>query len=752
MGESNSISNVKRGFYTALTAGFLGFGAIYGCSEDSPTGLVIKIEPEPNPPTIELSVSPSSGISPLETYVLGKCEDLDNDIADYRVMKGSSILTRTNPTDTTITLGAGNYSFYSKCGDEKGNEVTSDTSYVEVRPNQPPQTTLSIDTTSGVVPLNVKVQYGCEDLDGPDDIAQSYVAVGRDTVTTTSIDSTFTFTEPGTYTTSGYCRDKVGAESTAGPIDIEATPEKIISQTAELTNYVDINYTATLTNVSEATRNFYHNGDSINTKTITTSNYSETFEESLKGDHMFILGAEGVKPDTARVNVPDYASKAPDLSELNLDVNERDSIIVHLKRAEDNNKEDNPVRYISVAPIGVNASLGVFPNDTVLTINASEIPGPDPFSYLIGLMREGSLDTINLEGRVLDIPRPAPDQIAVASGGCIVVGGDPTTKPCGDSEIFIIDEDGKNPRRLTYNDKAIDGTFTQDVNPNWSPDGTKIIYTSYRPWDEGGVAIWEVDLNGNENRLFGGLEMGLVDLDASPWSSGHVMYPSYSSDGTKIAFTYLKIRENSGEDRYGIAIWNGGDSFDFLTSDLCPRCFASGKPSWSPDGSRIVFGRTDRTDRLDYEDGLNDIWIMNSDGTGQEKIYSNNSHNIHPDWSPDGLHIAFTSSPGGGGHYDPRYLYTIKLDDRSVTQITDNPDARDYLPDWSPDGSKIVFLRGSRCIRIPLSCEGGPRMKVINLNTGEITQPIKQPPMSWQPGEYLIWPRTTEGFAWRPRQ
>ena len=43
-------------------------------------------------------------------------------------------------------------------------------------------------------------------------------------------------------------------------------------------------------------------------------------------------------------------------------------------------------------------------------------------------------------------------------------------------------------------------------------------------------------------------------------------------------------------------------------------------------------------------------------------------------------------------------------------------------------------------------------MKVIDINTGEITQPIKQPPMSWQPGEYLILPGTTEGFAWRPRQ
>ncbi len=57
-------------------------------------------------------------------------------MSDYRVMKGdsilTSILTRTNPTDTTITLSAGKYLFYSECKDRAKNEVTSDTSYVEV--------------------------------------------------------------------------------------------------------------------------------------------------------------------------------------------------------------------------------------------------------------------------------------------------------------------------------------------------------------------------------------------------------------------------------------------------------------------------------------------------------------------------------------------------------------------------------------------------------------------------------------------
>ena len=130
MEKSNLINNIRKGFYTA---GFLGLGAIYGC-KDSITEPPTINPPQSRSPQIELSVSPPLGISPLEISVLGKCTDPDNDIADYRVMKGNDILTRTNPTDTTTMLNEGSYFFYSKCRDKKGNEVTSDTSYVEVQP------------------------------------------------------------------------------------------------------------------------------------------------------------------------------------------------------------------------------------------------------------------------------------------------------------------------------------------------------------------------------------------------------------------------------------------------------------------------------------------------------------------------------------------------------------------------------------------------------------------------------------------
>ena len=53
-------------------------------------------------------------------------------------------------------------------------------------------------------------------------------------------------------------------------------------------------------------------------------------------------------PDTARVTVPDYAPEAPDISSLNLNLDEGSSLVVYLKRATDKNPEDNPVPYTGV--------------------------------------------------------------------------------------------------------------------------------------------------------------------------------------------------------------------------------------------------------------------------------------------------------------------------------------------------------------------------------------------------------------------
>src|SRR5215207_39146 len=60
-------------------------------------------------------------------------------------------------------------------------------------------------------------------------------------------------------------------------------------------------------------------------------------------------------------------------------------------------------------------------------------------------------------------------------------------------------------------------------------------------------------------------------------------------------------------------------------------------PSWSPDGTKIAF-----TSQRGISNNNNEIFVMNADGTGQTNISNNSANDFGPSWSPDGTKIAFT--------------------------------------------------------------------------------------------------------------
>ena len=106
-------------------------------------------------------------------------------------------------------------------------------------------------------------------------------------------------------------------------------------------------------------------------------------------------------------------------------------------------------------------------------------------------------------------------------------------------------------------------------------------------------------------------------------------------------------------------------------------------PSWSPDGKKIAFRHRDNPD-----DGFStEIYVMNPDGSGQTRLTNNSANDEDPSWSPDGKKIAFTSyfrnvDIGNDG------IYVMNAADGSgVTRLT----AGGEDPSWSPDGKKIAF-------------------------------------------------------------
>jgi len=105
------------------------------------------------------------------------------------------------------------------------------------------------------------------------------------------------------------------------------------------------------------------------------------------------------------------------------------------------------------------------------------------------------------------------------------------------------------------------------------------------------------------------------------------------------------------------------------------------EPAWSPDGHRIVFVRTGG------EFPPEDIYVVNSDGSGLRQLTHTNQFQNGPSWSPDGKQIVFARG-GSNTDYD---LFVMNADGSQVEQLTRGP-GNELSPAWSPDDSKIAYL------------------------------------------------------------
>ena len=213
----------------------------------------------------------------------------------------------------------------------------------------------------------------------------------------------------------------------------------------------------------------------------------------------------------------------------------------------------------------------------------------------------------------------------------------------GDLEIYVIDADGTNPRKFTNN-------LRQDTDPAWAPDGKRIAYTSTIDRNRE-VYVMDVDGRRDPRRLT---------------NSGHVHIhnwnPSWSPGSGRIAFT-----SNRDGNLEIYVMDTGGGNQRRLTNSGHVHIHNS-KPSWSPDGRRIAFASN--------RDGNMRIYVMNTDG-GQQRNCTKDMHGDDPSWSPDGKRIVFVSERDGN-----KEIYTINADGRRDPQrLTDSPQA-DTDPAW----------------------------------------------------------------------
>ena len=220
----------------------------------------------------------------------------------------------------------------------------------------------------------------------------------------------------------------------------------------------------------------------------------------------------------------------------------------------------------------------------------------------------------------------------------------------GRSEIMTAAIDGSDVRRLTR-DKGV------HVYPTWSPDGTRIAFMS-----------------GSRNRFE---DLHVMDADGSNTrkiasTSSHARNPAWSPDGSRIAFV---DREENPWVYTVYTIRPDG-------SELVEIGETVGDPVWSPDGSRLAFIAEPITG------GAFRLHVVNSDASNQRQLASfergRRPWHTALSWSPDGSKIVY----GTGSTFE---IVSVDGTGTPVTVWTDSGSGTTGGAAWSPDGSTIAF-------------------------------------------------------------
>lgn len=248
--------------------------------------------------------------------------------------------------------------------------------------------------------------------------------------------------------------------------------------------------------------------------------------------------------------------------------------------------------------------------------------------------------------------RPATPVPSVANGLIAFSGGG--------GQILVVHPDGSDQVAIATGGLA-EGTPEHPFpawEPAWSPDGSQIAFRGF--WGHGESSdLFVMDADGSN--------VGQLTRDAN------VSDPAWSPDGTTIAVSAFD----------GIYTTDaGGGDLRRITPESTQW---HNHPSWSPGGTLIAYDRSVQ--------GVDQVFIVGADGTGDRQISDVAGGASSPSWSPDGTSLAFVGDLSGSPD-----IYLMNVDGSGVRPITtcEAPDCKsDSRPTWAPDGSRLAFDRDS---------------------------------------------------------
>lgn len=241
-------------------------------------------------------------------------------------------------------------------------------------------------------------------------------------------------------------------------------------------------------------------------------------------------------------------------------------------------------------------------------------------------------------------------------------------------DIWVANLDGSNMTQITTN-----GDWNR--TPQFSPDGSKVIFVSQRV-SSGPPSVVARMVDGSNEQVF-----------AMPAGFSGAWAPTYSADGSKIAMEMWGYDMNNAF-YDGIAVMNAdGSNLQVLTNPAAvDGNLHDQTPAFSADGSKITFSRHDWSSQQE------DVFIMNSDGSGVTKLTGGVGNSFEPmvfTIAGLGERILFSSNRNnvaatGGTGYE---LYSMKLDGTEITRLTNNSLYDSFNYSFDPVSSESAGLR-----------------------------------------------------------